>query len=174
MGSTGDRTSPVERGAFILRKFLNSPPPPPPPNVPQLETKMRKLTVRQMLEKHNEIAQCRSCHRKMDPLGLAMENFDTIGRWRDLKGIRQKELAGQMPNGDKFSDFSGLKAQLMKNKDGMIESMVEALIKYALGREQEFSDQEFIESLVKVAQKNDYKFKPVLVAFLTSKQFTQK
>ena len=174
MGSTGDRTSPVERGAFILRKFLNSPPPPPPPNVPQLDTKKRKLTVRQMLEKHNEIAQCRSCHRKMDPLGLAMENFDTIGRWRDLKGIRQKELAGQMPNGDKFSDFAGLKAQLMKNKDGMIESMIEALIKYALGREQEFSDQDFIESLVKVAQKNDYKFKPVLVAFLTSKQFTQK
>ena len=174
MGSTGDRTSPVERGAFILRKFLNSPPPPPPPNVPQIDFKERKLTVRQKLEKHNEIAQCRSCHRKMDPLGLAMENFDTIGRWQNLDKRRTRELAGQMPNGEKFKDFAGLKIQLMKHKESMIESMIEALIKYGLGREQEFSDQDFVESLLQVSRENDYRFKPLLIAFLSSKQFTQK
>jgi len=174
MGSTGDRTSPVERGAFILRKFLNSPPPPPPPNVPQVDFKERKLTVRQKLEKHNELAQCRSCHRKMDPLGLAMENFDTIGRWRNLDQRRTTELAGKMPNGQEFKDFAGLKSQLMNHKDAMVMSMIEALIKYGLGREQEFSDQDFVESLLKTTKENGYKFKPLLIAFLSSKQFTQK
>ena len=175
MGSTGDRTSPVERGAFILRKFLNSPPPPPPPpNVPQLDSKNNKLTVSEMLEKHNEIPQCYSCHRKMDPLGLAMENFDTIGRWKELKGKRHAQLAGLMPDGSKFADFDGLRQELLKRQDKMIESMIESLIKYGLGREQEFSDQDFVQELMTVAKANDYRFKPLLKAFITSKQFTHK
>ena len=174
MGSTGERTSPVERGAFILRKFLNSPPPPPPPNVPQLDIKERKLSISEKLQKHNEIAQCNSCHKKMDPLGLAMENFDAIGRWVDLSKKKQKQLAGTMPDGTKFTDFVSMKQELLKNQDKMVESMIEGLIKYGLGREQEFSDQDFIEELLLEAKKNDYRFKPLLKAFLTSKQFTQK
>ena len=174
MGTTGERNSPVERGAYILRKFLNDPPPPPPPNVPQLDSKNRKLTVSESLEKHNEIAQCRSCHRKMDPLGLAMENFDTIGRWQELKGKRERQLAGAFPDGKEFSDFKTMKSELLMRKEKMVESIVEALIKYGLGREQEFSDLDFVDGLMKVAKENDYRFKPLLVAFLTSKQFTQK
>ena len=174
MGTTGERNSPVERGAYVLRKFLNDPPPPPPPNVPQLDSKNRKLTVKESLEKHNEIAQCRSCHRKMDPLGLAMENFDTIGRWQQLKGKREKQLAGAFPDGTKFNDFNSMKSELLKRKEKMVESIIEALIKYGLGREQEFSDLDFIDELLKVSKENDYRFKPLLMAFLTSKQFTQK
>ena len=174
MGSTGERTSPVERGAFILRKFLNSPPPPPPPNVPQLDIKNRRLSISDKLQKHNEIAQCNSCHKKMDPLGLAMENFDAIGRWVKLSGKRKKQLAGAMPDGTKFADFASMKQELLKNQDKMVESMIEGLIKYGLGREQEFSDQDFVEELLSEAKKNDYRFKPLLKAFLTSKQFTQK
>ena len=174
MGTTGERNSPVERGAYILRKFLNDPPPPPPPNVPQLDSNQRKLTVSESLEKHNEIPQCRSCHRKMDPLGLAMENFDTIGRWHQLKGKREVQLAGAFPDGRQFKDFASMKAELMQRKHKMVESMVEALIKYGLGREQEFSDLDFVDGLMKVAKENDYRFKPLLTAFLSSKQFTQK
>ena len=174
MGSTGERNSPVERGAYVLRKFLNDPPPPPPPNVPQLDSVNRKLTVKESLEKHNEIAQCRSCHRKMDPLGLAMENFDTIGRWQVLKGKRKTQLAGTLPDGTKFEDFASLKNELSKRKEKMLESIIEALIKYGLGREQEFSDLDFVEHLLKVSKENDYRFKPLLMAFLSSKQFTQK
>ena len=110
----------------------------------------------------------------MDPLGLAMENFNTIGQWKELPKRLTRELAGKMPNGDEFKDFAGLKSQLMKHKDAMVESMIEALIKYGLGREQEFSDQDFVEELLKVTKENGYRFKPLMIAFLSSKQFTQK
>jgi hypothetical protein len=174
MGSTGDRTSPVERGAFILRKFLNSPPPPPPPNVPQLDEKQKNLTVKQMLAKHNEIPQCNSCHKKMDPLGLAMENFDAIGRWRDKDGRSAIDPSGAMPDGTKFANFTEMKQMLMNQKEKMVASLIEALIKYGLGREQEFSDQDFVNGLLAVSRENNYRFKPLLIAFLTSKEFTHK
>ena len=163
IGSTGERNAPVERGAWILRKLLNSPPPPPPPNVDQLENKDKTLTIRQKLEKHKEIPQCFSCHKKMDDLGLAMENFDVIGRWNKNE---KNETAGLMPDGTQFSDFNEMKSKLMTHKDKMIEGIVEALIAYSLNRESEFSDQDFVEEMVNETRENSYSFKALLKAFI--------
>ena len=174
MGSTGERTSPVERGAWILRKLLNSPPPPPPPNVPQLEIDDKGLSTRTVLNKHKDIPQCKSCHKKMDDMGLAMEQFNLIGQWRSQENGKDIITAGEMPDGTKFSNFQDMKSKLMTHKNKMIEGMVEALIAFGLSRESEFSDQTFIENLVQECSKNEYKFKPLLKAFIGSKKFMEK
>ena len=174
MGSTGEHTAPVERGAFVLRKFLNSPPPPPPPDVPQLAHQDESLSVREKLRMHKEIPQCLSCHRKMDDMGLAMEQFDVIGLWREQDNGKPIETAGKMHDGTPFADFSEMKQRLLGHRDAMIESMVEGLIAYALGREAEFSDQEFIDSVVRETRDDDYRFRTLLKAFVRHQTFTSR
>ena len=171
IGSTGARTSPVDRGAWILRKLLNSPPPPPPPNVDQLEIKDKNLTARQLLEKHKSIPQCYSCHKKMDDMGLAMETFDAVGRWAEKKEL---VVSGRFPDGSEFKDFNDMKKKLRLKKDQMVKSMLESLIAYSLSRESEFTDETYIEEMVKVAQDNGYQFKPILKAFIKHEKFTYK
>ena len=133
--------------------------------------KDNKLTVRQKLEKHKEIPQCYSCHKKIDDLGLAMENFDVIGRWNKNE---KNETAGLMPDGTQFSDFNEMKSKLMTHKDKMIEGIVEALIAYSLNRESEFSDQDFVEEMVNETRENSYSFKALLKAFIKHEKFTHK
>lgn len=174
MGSTGEHTAPVERGAFILRKFLNSPPPPPPPNVPQIAHDDQALSTRKKLELHKAIPQCVSCHRKMDDMGLAMEQFDVVGLWRQLDRGKMIETAGLMHDGRSFNDFAGMKSQLLGHRDSMIESMVEALIAYSLGRESEFSDREFVDSVVSDTRASDYRFRALLKAFVSHERFRRK
>jgi len=174
MGSTGEHTAPVERGAFVLRKFLNSPPPPPPPNVPQLAHEDESLSVREKLRIHKEIPQCISCHRKMDDMGLAMEHLDVIGLWREQDNGKPIETAGKMHDGTPFADFAEMKQHLLRHREAMVRSMAEGLIAYALGREAEFSDQEFIDSVVREARGADYRFRPLLKAFVRHKTFTTK
>lgn len=174
MGSTGEHTAPVERGAFVLRKFLNSPPPPPPPNVPQLAHEDESLSVREKLRIHKEIPQCISCHRKMDDMGLAMEQFDVIGLWRERENGKAIVTAGKMHDGTPFADFSEMKQHLLGHRDAMIHSMVQGLIAYALGREAEFSDQEFIDSVVRETRGDDYRFRTLLKAFVRHQTFTSK
>ncbi|MEM7392622.1 MAG: DUF1588 domain-containing protein [Verrucomicrobiota bacterium] len=171
IGSTGARTSPVDRGAWILRKFLNAPPAPPPPNVDQLEIKDKNLTARQLLEKHKSIPQCYSCHKKMDDMGLAMENFDVVGRWEENKKL---VVSGRFPDGGAFNDFNDMKKKLRSQTDQMVESMLESLIAYSLSRESEFTDETYVEEMVKVARENGYQFKPMLKAFIKHEKFTHK
>jgi hypothetical protein len=174
MGSTGEHTAPVERGAFVLRKFLNSPPPPPPPNVPQLAHEDESLSIREKLRIHKEIPQCISCHRKMDDMGLAMEHLDVIGLWRERDNGKPIETAGKMHDGTPFADFSEMKRHLLGHREAMIHSVVEGLIAYALGREAEFSDQEFIDSVVRETRGADYRFRALLKAFVRHQTFTSK
>lgn len=174
MGSTGESTSPVERGAFILRKFLNSPPPPPPPNVPQIAHDELSLSIREKLAVHKAVPQCVSCHRKMDDMGLAMEEFDVIGLWRQRDMGKPIETAGLMHDGKPFKDFAEMKSHLLDHRDAMIESMVEALIAYSLGRESEFSDREFIDSVVADTKANGYRFRALLRALVGHERFTRK
>jgi hypothetical protein len=171
IGSTGARTSPVDRGAWILRKLLNSPPAPPPPNVDQLEIKDKNLTARQLFEKHKSIPQCYSCHKKMDDMGLAMETFDAVGRWQEKKEL---VVSGLFPDGSEFKDFNDMKKKLRSKKDRMVGSMLESLIAYSLSRESEFTDETYIEEMVKVARDNGYQFKPILKAFIKHEKFTHK
>ena len=142
MGSDGVESSPVERGAWVLRHLLNSPPPPAPANVPQLSRlKGKKLTTREKLFAHQEKAQCASCHRKIDPIGLGLENFGAAGKWRldDKHEVTEKnpkgliETAGQFHNGPEFDNYFEMRDIIAQRKDDFARGLTEALVAYSLG-----------------------------------------
>ena len=181
--TTGIRTSPVERGAFILRKFLDDPPLPAPANVPQLESSSAQgMTAKQVLAGHVSTAQCAACHRKMDNLGFALENFDTIGLPRDLeKRLNDKgeiqdikiDNSGQF-RGQTLNGVRDLKRYLTQNQDKLARTYIKALLSYSLGRELGFSDRAEIDALVKENAKNGYKMKNIILSLLNSKAFRKK
>lgn len=199
IGGSGPRTSPTIRGTLIREKFLNDPPPPPPPNVPAIETaRKEKLTVKQLVDRHQAIPQCASCHDKIDPIGYGLENFDYLGNWRTTEtpggdptvGKRSKKRkkgnqAKSKPktvaidasghfDGDRFEGLEGLQQTLLKNKDRLARSVYEALLSYGIGREIEFvDDQDIHENLSELKQKN-YPLKEMILAVMTSKTFAAK
>lgn len=155
-GSNGERSSPVIRGALVLEKLLHDKPAPPPPNVPELGAAAKQATTnREMVKLHQQQHVCASCHRKMDAIGFGLENFDTIGRWRDTEEVGQKQVtidpASSLPDGSTFKTVQELKSVLMKHEDRLAEELVESMLGYALGRTIEFSDSDDVaEILVKV------------------------
>ena len=108
----------------------------------------------------------------MDDMGLALEEFNVIGQWREKENGKPIETAGLMHDGTPFEDFAAMKRELLKHRDAMIESMVEALIAYSLGRESEFSDQDFVEAVVSETRDSDYQFRALLKAFVSHPRFT--
>ena len=159
--SNSDRTSPVYRGKWVMEVLLGSPPPAPPPNVPMLdEVKStgngRTLSVRERMEEHRKNPTCNSCHRVIDPLGLALENYDPTGAWR----IKDNEVAvdpvGVMYDGTKIEGPASLRAAILKYKDVFVTSFTESLMTYALGRRVEFYDMPTVRAIVRDAAKNDY------------------
>ena len=109
-----DRTSPIDRGVYILRKILNTPPPEPPANVPDADFEAKNKTMREILELHQSKAQCSSCHRKIDPLGFAMENFDQFGAEKHVRKMSKVDTSGTMPDGHrKFSNFKEMKKLIL-------------------------------------------------------------
>jgi hypothetical protein len=166
MGSNGETTSPVERGAWVLRTLLHDPPPPAPANVPQIARLAgRTLTTRERLELHQDAPQCASCHRKIDPIGFGLENFDAVGQWRTEDSYQaknaegkpdptQKKLtwkvdpAGSLHGGPAFADYAGLKAVIAARPDDFARGFAEAVIEYALGRPCGFSDEPLVDALV--------------------------
>lgn len=166
MGSDGEQTSPVERGAWILRHLLNDPPPPAPPNVPQLEHDTDEpITARQLLMQHTKEAQCAQCHRSIDPLGFAFERFDATGRWREMEeamgrkvnqqgkkvSFRKKlpiDTSGKFIDGTKFEGVAGVKDLLFERREQFIKGAAEHLIAYALGRRTTFSDEQMIADIL--------------------------
>lgn len=167
MGSDGERTSPVERGAWVMRKLLHNPPPPAPANVPQLSRHAGKLlSAREMLEAHMEEAQCAQCHRKIDPIGFGLENFDAVGKWRDAEYTeiarnnnvsKSKEhpidSSGTLPDGTKFSGFYELRDAIAQQEAAFARGFVEHLIEYALGRPYGFSDAQLADQILEQGKK---------------------
>ncbi|MFM8535933.1 MAG: DUF1592 domain-containing protein [Acidimicrobiia bacterium] len=159
--SVADRTSPVLRGKWIMEVLLASPPPAPPPNVPTLdETKAESgdggmLTTRQRMEQHRANPQCNSCHRVIDPLGLALENFDVTGRWRIRDNGNLVDPVGDLYDGTKMTGPNGLRAALLKHQDMFFTSFSESLLTYALGRRVEYFDQPAIRKIIKDAAKDN-------------------
>src|SRR5262249_20330792 len=147
--SNQNRTSPVKRGKWILENVLNAPPPPPPPDIPLLDDQKAPLTgtLREKLEKHRENPVCNSCHQRMDPLGLAFENFDGIGRFRSHDGKARIEAGGVLPSGETFDGADGLRRILLTRKDQFRRCLVEKLLTYALGRGLEKADKPAVEKL---------------------------
>jgi hypothetical protein len=181
MGSNGERTSPVERGAWVLRKLLHNPPPPAPPNVPQLDRLAGKpISPRERLLAHQEEPQCLQCHRKIDPIGFGLENFNAAGKWRevdhDAKTKKDWPIApgGSFHNGPAFKDYFELRNLIAAKSENFAKGFTEALIEYALGRPYGFTDEELATSIVQRAQKKNFAMREFIIALVTSREFRTK
>jgi len=174
--STPTRTSPVIRGKWILEQMLGTPPPPPPPNVPPLGNQSpvnQTASLRQRLEEHASRAECAGCHRRMDPLGFALENFDATGAWRDLDGKFPIEPAGKLPSGVTFTGPRDLKTALRAGPR-FVRSFTEKLLTYALGRGLDYPDRCAIDAIVARAGGNDSRFAGLVTGIVTSEPFLKR
>jgi hypothetical protein len=176
MTSVADRTSPVLRGKWVMEVLLASPPPAPPPNVPTLEetkgvAEARVLTVRERMEQHRNNPACNSCHRVIDPLGLALENFDVTGQWRIKDGGSPIDPAGTLYDGTEISGPTALRQALLKRSDVVVTSFTESLMTYALGRRVEPFDMPTIRKIVNDSKKSNYKMSSFIMGVINSPAF---
>jgi hypothetical protein len=167
------RTSPVLRGKWILENVLNAPPPPPPPGVGSIDAKGGPLagTMRQQMEKHRANPECASCHKLMDPLGFALENYDAVGHWRTHDAGQQIDASGELPGGKVFNGSTQLKAILAGNRDTFAECLTEKLMIYALGRGLEGYDRRAVRKIVENLAANDYRFSALISGIVNSVPF---
>jgi hypothetical protein len=174
--SYATRTSPVLRGHWILKNLLGAPPPPPPPNVPALEenTVSSFLPMRERLAAHRDSTACAGCHKLMDPLGFALENYDAVGRWRTLEEGRPLDVTGGMPDGSQFAGAEGLEQALLKRPELFVGTLTEKLLTFALGRGVEPADAPAVREIVRRAGKKDYRFSEIIVSMVASPPFTMR
>jgi Protein of unknown function (DUF1592)/Protein of unknown function (DUF1588)/Protein of unknown function (DUF1587)/Protein of unknown function (DUF1585)/Protein of unknown function (DUF1595)/Planctomycete cytochrome C len=173
--SNATRTSPVRRGKFVLEQIFNTPPPPPPEDVPELEDQTElKGTLRQILEQHRANAVCASCHRRMDPLGFAFENFDPIGVWRDKDGGVAVDPSGELPNGQSFKGPDGLKQIIKQDNSLFVRCLSEKMLTYALGRGVELYDRGAVDKIVEAVTLDDYRFAALISAIVNSDPFQMR
>ena len=183
-GSDGNRTKPVERGKYLLDVLFNDPPKPPPPNAGEVEPNVQgeDLTVRQRLDKHRTIPSCANCHRTIDPYGLALENFNVIGRWRTKqdgeKGWWPDEAvidaSGTFPNGDSYESIEEFRYGLSLQSDRFLRGLCEKVFTYALGRVVEPSDRSTIDALVTRMKQNNHSFRSLVEGIVLSGKFQTK
>ena len=175
--SYANRTSPVNRGKWVLENVLGTPPPPPPPDVPDLETAAggKALSMREAMEQHRANPVCASCHRLMDPLGLSLENFDAIGRWRGRSETRGAiDAAGELPDGTPFDGPAGLKAALLRHPDRFVTTVTEKLLIYALGRGLEYYDAPAVRAIVRDAAGDGYRLSSLVRGVVRSAPFQMR
>ena len=172
-----DRTSPVVRGKWILENLLGTPPPPPLPNVPPLratDTSGVVLPMRQRMERHRSNPVCASCHAMMDPLGLSLENFDAIGRWRTLgESSAPIDASGSAPDGTRFEGPDGLRSTLLRS-DRFVATLTEKMLTYALGRGLEYYDAPSVRAILRDASRDDYRFGSLVVGIVQSPPFRMR
>jgi hypothetical protein len=138
------RTSPTLRGKWILESIFGTPPPPPPPDAGTIKEQKKGAeprSFRELLAMHAVQPACASCHRRIDPLGFALENYDAIGAWRDAQGGKPVDAAATLPSGEKFEGVDALKQVLLRSKDAIERNLIEQLLSYALGRDVQDSDE---------------------------------
>jgi mono/diheme cytochrome c family protein len=177
--SYGDRTSPVLRGAWVLDKLNGTPPTPPPPDVDtDLSTPKgeKPKTLRARLEQHRSKPSCNQCHGVIDPIGLALENYDAIGRWRDVDTVAEAPINAKtvLPNGRPVDGPAQLRLELFRGDRGaeqFAQALTEKLLMYALGRELEYFDMPQVRAIVRRAGKEDYKLSAIVSGIVTSEAF---
>ena len=184
MGSDGIESSPVERGAWVLRHLLNDPPPPAPPNVPQISRlNDQVLTTRERLLAHQEEAQCASCHRKIDPIGFGLENFNAAGKWRTTdhaggKGKKGKtwtiDASGALYQGPAFDNYQELRDLLLEREEDFSRGFTEQMIEYALGRPFSFTDEELANEILVASKDKQFAISEFIHALVQSKPFQSK
>lgn len=175
-----NRTSPVLRGAFVLEHITGTPPATPPPNVeafPENEIGAgQKRTVRQILAQHRANPACGGCHGVMDPLGFALENFDAVGTWRDRDRFTGTEIdpRAELPDGTTVSGPDDLREALMRRPEQFVQTFVEGLLKYALGRTLDYRDMPAVRTIVREAAEDDYRFSSIVREIVTSEPFLMR
>jgi mono/diheme cytochrome c family protein len=175
-----NRTSPVLRGKFILNNIVGVSPPTPPPNVPTLDDKdigtTKALTVRQLMAKHRASPACSSCHSVMDPLGFALENFDATGMWRDKDRFAGTPIdsAGELPDGTQLKGPDDLRNALLRRPDQFVQTFVDGLLTYAMGRTREYYDMPAIRRMVRDTAAKHYRFSAIVQAVVASEQFRMR
>jgi hypothetical protein len=177
--SHANRTSPVLRGKWVMEVLLGTPPPPPPPGVPDLEKtegakEGRLLTTRERMEMHRSDAICRSCHQYMDPMGLALDNFDVTGQWRIRENGMPLDTRGQLYDGTEISTPAELQAALLKRPVPLVRNFTQNLMAYALGRRVEYFDQPTVRAIAKSAEGQDYRFSSFVLGVVQSDAFRMK
>ena len=173
--ANGVDTSPVVRGIYVLEKLLGYSPPPPPPDVPLIEPDIRgAVSIRDQLLKHRNVATCAECHRKIDPLGFALENYDAIGGWRDeYDGKVSIDSSGKLPDGDSFETPAEFQDALLRRKDQFTRCITEKLLAYALGRELEVSDRPVIDEIVQEISSPGKGLRDLIQEIVASRSFLE-
>jgi len=171
-----NRTSPVLRGSYILEDILGTPPSPPPPNVPPFKENKdgeKAKTVREIMEEHRANPTCNACHGVMDPLGFALENFDTIGSYRTMDRFTRTPIdtGGKLVDGTVLNGPNDLRAALVKRHDQFVETMTEKLMTYALGRGVQYTDMPNVRKIVKDAARDNYRFSAIVRGIIATPEF---
>ena len=184
--STGTDSHPVRRAVWIRDRLLNDPPSPPPPDVPTLEQadpKFHELSIREQLEIHRKKASCEKCHRNIDPWGIALENYDAAGIWRDERHgnsgtdvpSERIDASGELPGGVQIEGVNGLKRHLIaRHKDAFARSLISRLLTYALGRRLVLSDQGSVDGLADAFGENEYRLRDLVFSVVRSEPFQTK
>ena len=180
MTSVATRTSPVFRGKYVLSTFLNTPPPPPPPNVPTLEESNKGAaavakTVREQLELHRKNQPCAGCHRVIDPPGFALENFNSVGQWRDKDADGAPlDVAGMLADGSQVNGPAALREAILSRPDAFVTVVTERMLTYALGRGLEPTDMPVVRRIVKKAAQNNYRLSSIVMGIVESAPFQMR
>ena len=173
-----NRTSPVLRGKWMLINILGTPPPPPPADVPDLPERGedgRAATVRDRLARHRESPACSVCHAPMDPLGLALENYDAVGRWRTTGTAGLPiDSSGRLPDGSAFDGPTGLRSLLMERRHQFASTLTEKLLAYGLGRGPEYYDRPTVRAITREAASDNYRWSSIIVGIVKSTPFRMR
>ena len=175
--SYATRTSPVQRGKWILTNLIGMPPDPPPPGVPELKAHAdagKVTSLRERMEEHRKNPACAGCHKVMDPIGFSLENFDAVGQWRTSDEGAKIDPAGVMFNGSKIDGPIALREILMAKPDIFVGVLTEKLMIYALGRGLQYYDMPTVRAIVRDAGHNDYRFSSIVLGIVKSTPFEMK
>jgi hypothetical protein len=178
--SNPDRTSPVKRGLYILENILGSPPAPPPPNIPALEQSGKKVagrfpTLRESMVLHRSQPSCAACHARMDPLGLSLEHFNALGRWREQERAEPIDASGKLITGESFTDIQDLKKILVgRHRRAFYRCLTEKMLTYALGRGLEAYDVQAVDTIVERIENEDGRAAALISGIMESAPFQKR
>jgi hypothetical protein len=174
--SRADRTAPVLRGKWILENVLGTPPPPPLPNVPPLvaSTESAPRTLRERMEQHRASPTCAGCHKVLDPLGFALENFDGVGAWRTREAGLPIDASGLLADGTKVDGVVALRNALVARADIFVQTLTEKLMIYALGRGLKAYDMPAVRDIVRQTEKQDHRFSALIMGVVTATPFQMR
>jgi hypothetical protein len=161
----------------VLANVLGTPPPPPPPDVPDLPERGeggRQATVRERMEQHRKNPSCSVCHAPMDPLGLALENYDAIGVWRTTESASSIDSSGTLPGGRLFQGPSGLRTVLLERREQFARTVTEKLLTYSLGRALGYRDRPSVREIVRGASQDDYRWSALILGIVESPLFRMR